>query len=241
MHRHHFSPAPVQGLGTIGGFKLQVEDRAGLGESALNDATQSLLAKAGQDPTLSGLFSSFRTSVPQLEVDLDRTKAKRNGVAITDVLTPCRFISASLYVNDFNKFGRTYQVIAQADSKFRTNASSIAQLKTRNARGEMVPLGSVLTVKDGFGPDRSMHYNSYPSSDINGEAGRGHSSGEAVSRMNSCRGSLAERNEDRVDGTYLPANPRRQHHDLHLPLCVLLVFLVLAAQYESWSLPLVSF
>jgi hydrophobe/amphiphile efflux-1 (HAE1) family protein len=235
-----FPPPPVQGLGTIGGFKLQVEDRAGLGESALNDATQSLLAKADQDPTLSGLFSSFRTSVPQLEVDLDRTKAKRNGVAITDVFDTMQIYLGSLYVNDFNKFGRTYQVIAQADSKFRTNATSIAQLKTRNVRGEMVPLGSVLTVKDGFGPDRSMHYNSYPSSDINGEAGRGHSSGEAVSRMEQLASEILP-NGMKIEWTELTYQQILAGNTMMyiFPLCVLLVFLVLAAQYESWSLPLV--
>jgi len=235
-----FPPPPVQGLGTIGGFKAQIEDHAGLGEAALTQATNDLIGKASQDPNLSEMFSSYRTSVPQLEADLDRTKAKRSGVAVTDVFDTMQIYLGSLYVNDFNKFGRTYQVIVQADSRFRSNPKDIAQLKTRNSRGEMVPLGSVLTVKDSFGPDRTMHYNAYPTADINGQASKGHSSGEAVSALEKVAAEVLP-NGMKIEWTELTYQQILAGNTMAyiFPICILLVFLVLAAQYESWSLPLV--
>lgn len=235
-----FPPPPVQGLGTIGGFKLEVEDRAGLGERALDDATKALLAKAYQDPNLSEMFSSFRTSVPQLTAELDREKAKRSGVAITDVFDTMQIYLGSLYVNDFNKFGRTFQVIVQADSRFRTNPKDIAQLKTRNSHGEMVPLGSLLTIKNTAGPDDVMHYNAYPAADINGQPSRGHSSGQAIAEMEKLANEVLP-NGMKIEWTELTYQQILAGNTMAyiFPLCVLLVFLVLAAQYESWSLPLV--
>ncbi|MGH7534711.1 MAG: efflux RND transporter permease subunit, partial [Gemmatimonadales bacterium] len=234
-----FPPPPVQGLGTIGGFKLELEDRGGLGEGELYQATQALLGKAYQTPELAGLFSSFQISVPQLQADVDREKAKRQGISLTDLFQTLQVYLGSSYVNDFNRFGRTYRVIAQADAPFRAKPDAIAQFKVRNAAGEMVPLGSVLQVRESFGPDRSFRYNAYPAADINGGPAPGVSSGQAVTTM------------ERLARETLPNGIKFEWTELTyqqilagntaifvFPLCVLLAFLVLAAQYESWSLPL---
>lgn len=234
-----FPPPPVAGLGSIGGFKMQIEDRANLGYEELYGATQGLLTKARQTPELAGLFSGFQINVPQLHADIDRVKAKRHGVAVTDVFDTMQIYLGSLYVNDFNRFGRTYQVIAQADGPFRSHAEDIAQLKTRNAAGEMVPLGAVLKINQGYGPDRVSRYNGYTSADINGGPAPGVSSGQAQAMME----KLARENLPNgisfewTDITYqeiLAGNTAV----LVFPLCVLLVFLVLAALYESLKLPL---
>ncbi len=234
-----FPPPPVPGMGSIGGFKLQLEDRASLGEGELFQATQALLGKAYQTPGLADLFSSFQINVPQLVVDVDRDKAKRQGIALTDLFQTMQIYLGSAYVNDFNQLGRTYRVVAQADAPFRATADDIARLKVRNAGGEMVPLGSVVTVRESFGPDRSLRYNAYPAADINGGPAPGTSSGAAVATM------------ERLAAEVLPNGIAMEWTDLTyqqilagntalfvFPLCVLLAFLVLAAQYESWSLPL---
>ncbi|HEX6617384.1 MAG TPA: efflux RND transporter permease subunit [Gemmatimonadales bacterium] len=234
-----FPPPPVQGLGTVGGFKLQLEDRAGLGEGELYRATQALLGRAYQTPELAGLFSGYQINVPQLYVDVDREKAKQQGIALTDLFQAMQVYLGSVYVNDFNKFGRTYQVIVQADAPFRATAEDIARLKVRNAGGAMVPLGSVIRVKQSYGPDRGLRYNAYPSADINGGPAPGVSSGQATAIM------------ERLARETLPNGIGYEWTDLTyqqilagnaalfvFPLCVLLAFLVLAAQYESWSLPL---
>jgi hydrophobe/amphiphile efflux-1 (HAE1) family protein len=234
-----FPPPPVAGLGQVGGFKLQLEDRAGLGEGELYQAAQALLGKAYQTPQLAGLFSSFQINVPQLYADVDRDKVKRQGLQLSDVFQTMQVYLGSQYVNDFNRFGRTYQVIAQADARFRATADDIHQLKVRNANGEMVPLGSVLTVRESFGPDRVLRYNAYPAADITGGGAPGVSSGQAIAIME----RLAKETLPNGIGyewtelTYqqiLAGNTAL----LVFPLCVLLAFLVLAAQYESWSLPL---
>jgi hydrophobe/amphiphile efflux-1 (HAE1) family protein len=234
-----FPPPPVPGMGSIGGFKLQLEDRASLGEGELFQATQALLGKAYQTPGLADLFSSFQINVPQLVVDVDRDKAKRQGIALTDLFQTMQIYLGSSYVNDFNQLGRTYRVVAQADAPFRATADDIARLKVRNAGGEMVPLGSVVTVRESFGPDRSLRYNAYPAADINGGPAPGTSSGAAVATM------------ERLAAEVLPNGIAMEWTDLTyqqilagntalfvFPLCVVLAFLVLAAQYESWSLPL---
>jgi multidrug efflux pump len=234
-----FPPPPVQGLGTVGGFKLQLEDRAGLGEGELYRATQALLGRAYQTPELAGLFSGYQINVPQLYVDVDREKAKQQGIALTDLFQAMQVYLGSVYVNDFNKFGRTYQVIVQADAPFRATAEDIARLKVRNAGGEMVPLGSVIRVKQSYGPDRGLRYNAYPSADLNGGPAPGVSSGQATAII------------ERLARETLPNGIGYEWTDLTyqqilagnaalfvFPLCVLLAFLVLAAQYESWSLPL---
>ncbi len=174
-----FPPPPVIGLGTLGGFKLNVEDRQNRGAEALYAAVQDALQKAWADPSLAGVFSSYQINVPQLDVDVDRLKVKRQGVMLNDVFQTLQVNLGSLYVNDFNRFGRTYRVVAQADAPFRSQVDDILPLKTRNAAGEMVPLGSMITIKESFGPDIVERFNGYPSADINGGPSPGHSSGQA--------------------------------------------------------------
>ena len=150
-----FPPPAVNGLGAVGGFKMMLEDRAGLGDSgAVCRPPRRCSARAYQTPQLAGLFSSFQVNVPQLFADVDREKVKQLGIPLNDVFQTLQIYLGSQYVNDFNKFGRTYQVIAQADAPFRATPEDIAQLKVRNAHGEMVPLGSVLNVKPSYGPDQ---------------------------------------------------------------------------------------
>jgi hydrophobe/amphiphile efflux-1 (HAE1) family protein len=234
-----FPPPPVNGLGTVGGFKLELEDRAGLGEAALNDATQALLGRAYQTPSLAGLFSGYRVNVPQLEVEVDREKVKREGIMLTDLFQTMQTYLGSVYVNDFNKFGRTYQVKVQADAQFRATADDIAQLKVRNAQGAMVPLGSVVQVKQSHGPDQGLRYNGYPAADINGGPAPGYSSGQAQEAIEGLMREVLP-NGIGFEWTDLTYQQKLAGNTavFIFPLCVLLVLLVLAAQYESWTLPL---
>ncbi len=234
-----FPPPPVMGLGTIGGFRLQIEDRSDRGFDELYKQTQNLIAASRKEPALAGLFSSFQVSVPQVDADVDREKAKAEGVNLGDVYQTMQAYMGSLYVNDFNRFGRTYQVNVSADPAFRHTPEDILQLKTRNAQGQMVPLGSFVTVQQGAGPDRVQHYNGYPTAEINGGPAPGFSSGQAQAAME----KLAKDNLPNgmsfewTELTYqqiLAGNTAI----LVFPLCVLLVFLVLSSLYESWSLPL---
>ena len=174
-----FPPPPVQGLGTVGGFKLYVEDRAGVGFEDLYSQLQGVIGKGRTEPTLAGLFSSFQVSVPQIDADVDRERAKTYGINVTDVFDTLQVYLGSLYANDFNRFGRTYQVNVQAESAFRLQPDQIARLKTRNAKGDMVPLGSLVKVKQSYGPDQVMHYNGFPAAEINGGPAPGFSSGQA--------------------------------------------------------------
>ncbi len=234
-----FPPPPVNGLGQVGGFKLELEDRAGLGETALNDATQALLGKAYQTPALTGLFTSYRINVPQLEVEVDREKVKREGISLTDLFQTMQVYLGSVYANDFNRFGRTYQVKVQADAQYRATAENIAQLKVRNAQGAMVPLGSVVQVKESHGPDQGLRYNGYPAADINGGPAPGFSSGQAEAAIEAIAAEVLP-NGIGYEWTDLSYQQRLSGSTaiFVFPLCVLLAFLVLAAQYESWSLPL---
>ncbi len=234
-----FPPPPVQGLGTVGGFKMEIEDRAAVGEGQINKALQELLGKVYQTPVLAGVFSGYQTSVPQLSVDVDREKVKRQGIALTDVFQTLQVYLGSAYVNDFTKFGRTYRVVAQADAPFRATSDGVGQLEVRNARGEMVPLSSVLTVRPSNGPDRVVRYNAYPAAEVVGGPAPGVSSGQAVATME----QLAK--ETLPNGVHFEWTELTYQQILSgntalyvFPLCVLLAFLVLAAQYESWSLPL---
>jgi hydrophobe/amphiphile efflux-1 (HAE1) family protein len=233
-----FTPPPVNGLGTTGGFKFYVEDRAGLGYDELYNATQALIAKANQTPGLAGLFTSFTINNPQLQADVDRAKAKQQGVPLANIFETMQINLGSLYVNDFNRFGRTYQVVAQADAEFRTNADDILRLKTRNAKGEMVPLGSLVTVTETYGPDRAMRYNGYPAAEISGMPGPGFSSGQAEAIMEKLAAETLPKGLalDWTELTYqkiLAGNTGM----LVFPISIVLVFLVLAAQYESFRLP----
>lgn len=232
-------PPPVMGLGTIGGFKLFVEDRADLGYDALFQALQTMIGKSYQTPGLAGVFSTFTVNVPQLDADIDRVKAKQQGVPLQNLFETMQVYLGSLYVNDFNRFGRTYQVIAQADASFRDRPEDITRLKTRNAQGQMVPLGTLVKVREAHGPDRAMRYNGYPAAEINGGPGPGFSSGQAealiaqLARENLPKGLAFEWTELTYQ-RLLAGNTAVYVY----PLCLLLVFLVLAAQYESFRLPL---
>jgi multidrug efflux pump len=234
-----FPPPPVQGLGTIGGFKLQIEDRAGLGYEALDAATKAFLAEAAKAPELARLFTGYQVNVPQLYADIDRTRAQQLGVSVTDVFDTLQIYLGSLYVNDFNVFGRTYSVRVQADAPFRAHAEDIGQLKVRSASGEMVPLAAVLRVKQSAGPERAMRYNGFLSADVNGGPAPGWSTGQAQDAV------------ARVAAASLPKGFAYEWTELTyqqilagnsailvFPLALLLVFLVLAAQYESLTLPL---
>ncbi|WP_338760651.1 efflux RND transporter permease subunit [Massilia sp. METH4] len=232
-------PPPVNGLGTTGGFKLMIEDRGNLGYDELYKAVQAVQAKAWQEPRLQGVFSGYQINVPQLFADVDRVKAKQLGVPLQTIYQTLQINLGSLYVNDFNQFGRTYQVRVQADAQFRSHPEQIAQLKVKNDKGEMIPLSSLMRVKDTYGPDRVQRYNNYVAADLNGGPAPGISSGQAQAIM------------DQILRDTLPKGITYEWTDLTyqdilagntmiyvFPLCVLLVFLVLAAQYESWTLPL---
>ncbi|MBK3774172.1 multidrug efflux RND transporter permease subunit [Azospirillum brasilense] len=234
-----FPPPPVMGLGTLGGFKMQIEDRGALGYEALNAAVGSFLKKAMETPELGPSFSSYQINVPQLDVDLDRVKAKQQGVPIGEVFDTMQIYLGSLYVNDFNSFGRVYQVRVQADAPFRAESADIGLLKTRNAQGDMVPLSSLVTVKQSYGPEMVVRYNGYTAADINGGPAPGYSSGQAQAAA------------ERIAQETLPRGVRFEWTDLTyqeilagnaalwiFPISILLVFLVLAAQYESLTLPL---
>ncbi|AOF81240.1 RND transporter, hydrophobe/amphiphile efflux-1 family protein [Methyloversatilis sp. RAC08] len=234
-----FPPPPVMGLGTLGGFKLQLQDRGSLGYAELDAAAQAFVAAAAKAPELGPTFSSYQINVPQLDVDLDRARAKQLGVPITDVFDTMQIYLGSLYVNDFNRFGRVYQVRAQADAPFRAQAEDILQLKTRNTNGDMVPLSSLVTVRPSFGPEMVVRYNGYTAADINGGPAPGYSSDQAQAAA------------ERIAAETLPRGVKFEWTDLTyqkilagnagvwiFPISVLLVFLVLAAQYESLTLPL---
>jgi multidrug efflux pump len=234
-----FPPPPVAGLGTIGGFKLQIEDRAGRGYEALDAATKAFLAGAAKAPELAGVFSGYQVNVPQLYADIDRVKARQLGVAVTDVFDTMQIYLGSLYVNDFNRFGRTYSVRVQADAKFRARADDVGQLKVRANGGEMIPLAALLRVKASAGPERAMRYNGFLTADINGGAAPGWSSGQAQAAAARIAAETLPNGFDFewTDLTYqeiLAGNSAL----LVFPLAILLVFLVLAALYESLTLPL---
>jgi multidrug efflux pump len=234
-----FPPPPVQGIGQTGGFKLYVEDRGGAGFEDLYTNVQTALGQGYQTPSLTGLFSSFQVNVPQIDTHVDRERAKTYGVALTDVFETLQVYLGSLYANDFNRFGRTYQVNVQAESAFRLQPEQIGRLKTRNAAGDMVPLGSLVTVTRGHGPDQVMHYNGYPAAEINGGPAPGFSSGQAQDAMAQVLDGKLPRGYA-YEWTELAYQEKIAGNTMFLifPLCVLLVYVVLAAQYESWTLPL---
>ena len=231
-------PPPVMGLGILGGFKMYVEDRAGMGYDELYRQTQALIGQTYQQKELAGAFSTFTINVPQLDADVDRVKAKSQGVPLQNVFDTMQIYLGSLYVNDFNLFGRTYQVVAQAEAPFRDRVEDITKLKTRNAAGQMVPLGTLVKVKESNGPDRAMRYNGYPAAEVNGGPGPGFSSGQSEAVMQKLAENLPKGMAyEWTDLTYqriLAGNTAVYVY----PLCILLVFLVLAAQYESFRLPI---
>ena len=234
-----FPPPPVRGLGTTGGFKLQIQDRGDLGYQALDDVIKEVTAKAYADPALVGVYSNYNVNVPQLFADLDRTKAQQLGIPIDEIFRTMQIYLGSIYVNDFNQFGRTYQVVAQAEKSFRSEPQDILRLQTRNADGQMVPLGSVLEVKESFGPEIASRYNAFRSADLNGNPAPGYSSGQAQEAITKIL------NETLPQGMEFEWTELTYQQILAgntaiyiFPLCIFFVFLILAAQYESLTLPL---
>jgi multidrug efflux pump subunit AcrB len=234
-----FGAPPVDGLGNAGGFKLYVEDIGSTGLDSLQQQTDNLIVKGNQTPGLVGLFSSFRANTPQLYVDVDREKCKTLGLALNDVFTTLQVYLGGYYVNDFNKFGRTWQVNLQADAPYRMEADDVRQLQVRNAAGKMVPMGTVAEVQDIGGPVMVTRYNTYTAAAVNGNMAPGTSTGQAIAAV-----------KDLAD-TELPKSMSFEWTELTymqilagntamivFALGTVLVFLVLSAQYESWSLPL---
>ena len=234
-----FGPAPVPGVGTAGGFKIMIEDRGDLGVQELQTQTENLTASARETPGLTGLFGLFRANVPQLDADVDRRQCLSMQVPIGDAFDTLQINLGSLYVNDFNRFGRTWQVNLQSESRFRSRISDVRKLQVRNASGGMVPIGAVATIREKNGPLLLTRYNMYPAAFINGGAALGVSSGEAIKLM----GQIAD--------TQLPRNMKYEWTEMAFlelqagntamiifAFSVVMVFLVLAALYESWALPL---
>ncbi len=234
-------PPPVQGLGNTGGFKLFIQDRGAHGYDELARVTNEVLDKARHTRELNpyATYTTFQNSVPQLYADVDRVKAKRESVPLSSVFDTLQAYLGSVYINDFNRFGRTYRVYAQAEPQFRNQPEDIANLKMRNLNGDMVPMGAVADVRFESGPDRVSHYNVYLAADINSQGAPGVSSGQATAAM------------ERVLKETLPNGFGYEWTDLTyqqksagntalivFPICVMLVFLILSAQYESWALPL---
>ena len=234
-----FPPPPVNGLGTIAGFKLQVEDRTDQGNEVLNRVMGEVQAKAAKTPELARVFSNFNITVPQLYAHVDRIKAMQLGVEVQDIFDTMQTYLGSIYVNDFNRFGRTYEVIAQADTPFRAKTDDILRLQIRNSSGKMVPLGAVIDLSYTTGPDSALRYNGFRSADLNGVPAPGFSSGQSQAAIT------------KILNETLPKGMRFEWTDLTyqeilagntalfvFPICILLVFLVLSAQYESLFLPL---
>jgi hydrophobe/amphiphile efflux-1 (HAE1) family protein len=235
-----FDPPSIPGLGATGGFEFQVEDLTGRGSVALNDATQAVIAEARKQPELNAqqLFSSFSTSTPQFNYDLDRNKAKLLGLNLPDVFNTLQIYLGSLYVNDFNLFGRTFRVTLQADKDARSSASDLSRLYVRNNTGGMVPLSTLGKLKPIVGPETVPHYNNYASALINGGAAPGYSSGQAVVAMERAAAVALPR-----DFTYEWTGITYQElkagsiATVVFALAIVFVFLILAAQYESWTMP----
>ncbi|WP_420009635.1 efflux RND transporter permease subunit [Xanthomonas sacchari] len=235
-----FMPPPILGLGNGNGYQLFIEDRANLGYGALQNAVSTMQGAVAQTPGMSFPIGTYQANVPQLDAEVDRVKAKAQGVALTDLFDTLQTYLGSTYVNDFNQFGRTWQVIAQADAPFRESVEDIARLRTRNANGEMVPIGSMVTIKQTYGPDPVLRYNGYPAADLAGEAdARALSSAEAMAKITQIAKQVLP-NGMEIEWTDLSYQQATQGNAalVVFPLAVLLAFLVLAALYESWTLPL---
>ncbi|MDM8514976.1 multidrug efflux RND transporter permease subunit [Desulfobacterales bacterium HSG16] len=234
-----FPPPPIMGLGNAGGFEMQIQDRGNLGLNALQNEAYGMMMAANTQGSLRQVFTTFRANVPQLHAEVDRTQTKSMGIPLTDVFKTLQANLGSVYVNDFNKFGRTYQVRIQADSNFRTSTDDIRRLEVRNSSGDMVPLGTVVKVSETLGPQIITRYNMYPSAKLNGQGGPGISSGAAMEIM------------EKIAAEKLPAGMGYEWTGMSFQekaaqgqtlfifiLAVIFVYLILCAQYESWSLPL---
>jgi multidrug efflux pump subunit AcrB len=232
-----FGAPPVEGLGTVGGFKIVIQDRTDLGLDALQATADQLVDDGNRTEGLQNLFTSFRANTPWLYLDIDRSKVKRHGMSMGEVFNTLQIYLGSLYVNDFNKFGRTWQVNVQGDTLFRKQIEDLKRLKIRNEMGGMVPFATVANIREVRGPVMVMRYNMYPAAAINGAPAPGVSSGQAIDLME----GLANRDQSmRNEWTELALLQLQTGNTAMIVfvLAVVLVFLVLAAQYESWSLPM---
>lgn len=234
-----FPAPPVSGLGNTGGFKLQIEDRANQGFEVLNDVVQTVMGKAYQDPRLVGVFSSYNINSPQLFANVDRTRAQQLGIPVEEIFNTMQIYLGSLYINDFNLFGKTYQVVAQADKQFRSKPGDIERLQVQSNTGVTIPLSSVVEVKETFGPDISMRYNAYRSADLSGNAAPGVSSGQAQDAITEILEETLPQGMafEWTELTYQQVLAGNTAIFI-FPLCLFLVFLILAAQYESLTMPL---
>ena len=232
-------PPPIRGIGRGGGFKMYVQDRSGAGLDALNEVTQTMLATANQQPGVRQVFSNLRMDVPQVYADVDRTKAQMLDVPVNRVFEALQVYLGSVYINDFNFLGRTYRVTAQAEPKFRDEATDITKIRTRSDRGASIALGSVVNIEQTAGPDRLVRFNLFPAADLNGTTVPGFSTGQSLTTME----QLADQNLPPGFGyewTEIAFQERQAGNTIVFlfPLAVLFVFLALSAQYESWLLPL---
>ena len=233
-------PPPIFGLGSGSGYSMYVQDRNGLGYGELQNAANNLAGAIGQTPGMGRPISSYQANVPQLDAKVDRVKAKAQGVSLTSLFETLQVYLGSSYVNDFNRFGRTYRVIAQADAPYRNRIEDIGNLRTRNARGEMVPIGSMVTLSQTYGPDPVIRYNGYPAADLTGETdARLISSAQAIDKVSELAAATLPNGMsfEWTDLTYQQVTQGKAAVVV-FPLAVLLAFLVLAALYESWTLPL---
>jgi multidrug efflux pump len=233
-------PPPILGLGNGNGYQLFIEDRGNLGYGALQDAVAAMQGAVMQTPGMGFPITSYQANVPQLDAEVDRVKAKAQGVPLTELFDTLQTYLGSAYVNDFNEFGRTWQVIAQADARFRDDVQDIGNLRTRNDRGEMVPIGSMVEIHQTYGPDPVLRYNGYPAADLAGEADpRVLSSAQAMDTLTELAADVLP-NGMAIEWTDLSYQQSTQGNAalVVFPLAILLAFLVLAALYESWTLPL---
>ncbi|MGE5536457.1 MAG: efflux RND transporter permease subunit, partial [Acidobacteriota bacterium] len=232
------TPPPVRGVGNAGGFRMMIEDRAGRGAEALQAAAYAMMARAAKTPGLDHVFSLFETSTPQLYLDIDRTKAQLLGVNVQDVFAALQIYLGSSYVNDFNLFGRTFRVVAQADSQFRNTTRDVLNIRVRNASGETVPLGAFTTVRNISGPYRVPRYNLYPAAELDGSAAPGYSQGQAIQIMEKLAAQTLPEGFG-YEWTTLAFQQIRAGNTAAFAfvLAVVFVFLVLAAQFESVTLP----
>ncbi len=234
-----FIPPPVRGIGSASGYSIRLQDKGGLGSDDFSRAANEFIQALNQTPGLNNAFTTFQTVTPQIFVDVDRTKAQMLRVPIGNIFEALRIYMGSAYVNDFNMFGRTYRVTAQADGNFRLDPDNVARIKVRNLDGQMVPLGSLVTFKEIAGPDRVPRYNLFPTVEINGQGAAGVSSGQALEMV----AQVAARvlpvgvGYEWTDLSFQEKRAGRTGYYIFM-LSVLFVFLALAAQYESWSLPL---
>jgi hydrophobe/amphiphile efflux-1 (HAE1) family protein len=232
-------PPPVQGIGNAGGFRMMVEDRAGRGPQALQAAVGAMMGRAAQTTGVQQVFSLFETATPQLYLDIDRTKAQMLGINVADVFSALQIFLGSAYVNDFNLFGRTFRVTAQAGDEYRNDPADVLKIRVRNATGDSVPLGSFTTVRNTSGPYRVPRYNLYPSAELDGGAAPGYSQGQAIEIMEKLAAEVLPDGFG-YEWTTLAFQQLRAGNTaiFAFALAVAFVFLVLAAQYESLTLPL---